>query len=76
MSYLYSVRSVIEDRDLSRAAAERSLILQALSERQAAARTSNPSRLPTRLLRYLHTLRPTASRPVVAPEPASTSTVK
>jgi hypothetical protein len=36
MSYIYSIHSVTEDRDLSRAAAERSLILQALSERQAA----------------------------------------
>ena len=36
MSYIYSVHTVTEDRDLSRAAAERSLILQALAERQAA----------------------------------------
>ena len=36
MSYIYSIHSVTEDHDLSRAAAERSLTLQALLERQAA----------------------------------------
>lgn len=76
MSYMYSVRTVTEDRDLSRAAAERSLILQALSERPAAARTSHPSRLPTRLLRYLRTLPRTASRSVVGSEPTPASTVE
>ena len=53
MSYLHAVRSVTEDRDLSRAAAERSLMWQALSERQDAARTAKSRRLPTRLVRYL-----------------------
>ena len=53
MSYFYAVRSVTEDRDLSRAAAERSLMWQALSERQEAARSLSSSRLPPRLLRYL-----------------------
>lgn len=78
MSYFYSVRSVTEDRDLSRAAAERSAILQAQSERQAAARTSDSSRLPTRLLRYLRTRRTarTAPRRLVAPEPTTASMVE
>jgi hypothetical protein len=78
MSYFYPVRSVTEDRDLSRAAAERSVILQAQSERQAAARTSDSSLLPTRLLHYLRTRRTsrTAPRRLVAPEPTTASMVK
>lgn len=75
MSYFYSVRSTTEDRDLSRAAAERSLMLQALSERRAAARTSNSSRLRIRLLRYLRTLR-TTPRPTVGPKPSPASWAK
>jgi len=65
MSYFYAVRSVTEDRDLSRAAAERSLMWQALSERQEAAQTLNSGRLPTRLLRYLRL----APRSLAGPEP-------
>jgi hypothetical protein len=33
MTYFYAVRTVDEDRDLSRAASERYLMMQALSER-------------------------------------------
>lgn len=71
MSDTFWLRSVTEDRDLSRAAAERYLMLQALSERQHAARTSDSSRLPTRLLRYLRT----APRRLVTPKPNSASMV-
>jgi hypothetical protein len=49
MSYHPSVRSVTEDRDLSRAASERYLMLQALSERQDRAPESSPSQLKTLL---------------------------
>ena len=75
MSYFYAIHSVTEDRDLSRAAAERSLILQALSERQAAVQVSQPKRTVTRLL-HLTMLRRTAPRPAVAPGPAAGSMVK
>ena len=74
MPYIYPIHSVTEDRDLSRAAAERTLMLQALSERQAAVRMTHPQRTLTRLL-HLRMLRRTAPRPVVAPEPAAASMV-
>ncbi len=45
MSDTFWLRSVTEDRDLSRAASERSLMLQALSERQAVGRSSSRHRL-------------------------------
>ena len=48
-----SLHGVIEDRDLSRAASERYLILEALAERRAAART-RVHRLPTWLPRPVH----------------------
>jgi hypothetical protein len=75
MSHIFSIHIVTEDRDLSRAAAERSLILQALSERQAAVRISQPQRTLTRLL-HMRMLRRTAPRRLVAPEPAAASMVK
>jgi hypothetical protein len=50
MSYHPSVRSVTEDRDLSRAASERYLMLQALSERQDPTPETSPSQLTTFLL--------------------------
>jgi len=53
MSYHYSPRTVTEDRDLTRAAAERYLMLQALSERQGAVPASRRWRLAT----YLQALR-------------------
>jgi hypothetical protein len=71
MSSHHAVRSVTEDRDLSRAAHERYLMLQALSERQDAARTSDSSPLPTRLLRYLRT----APRRLVTPKPNTANKV-
>ena len=69
MSHHHSLRNVTEDRDLTRAAHERYLMLQALSERQPAARTSDSSRHPTRLLRYLRT----APRRLVTPMPNAAS---
>jgi hypothetical protein len=75
MSYLYPTHPVTEDRDLSRAAAERSLMLQALSERQAAVEISPPRRIVTRLLRR-RMLRRTAPRRVTAAEPAAASMVR
>lgn len=47
MIYHPSLRSVTEDRDLSRAANERYLMLQALSERQDRASDSRRSQLAT-----------------------------
>ena len=76
MSYIYSLRSVAEDRDLSRAAAERYLLLQALSQRQGrgadlSARPDPDPAAPQRA--YVPTGAP---RPVVAPEPAVASMVE
>ena len=45
MSDTFWLRSVTEDRDLSRAASERYVMLQALSERQAVGRGSSRHRL-------------------------------
>jgi hypothetical protein len=45
MSEIYWLRSVSEDRELSRAASERFLMLQALSERSAPATQSSRHRL-------------------------------
>ena len=72
MSYPYSARSVAEDRDLSRAAAERYLMLQALSERQAPAPDSRPGRLVTLLGAVRARWRP-SPRTTVTAEPATTA---
>ena len=72
MSYQPFVRSVLEDRDLSRAAHERYLMLQALSERQAAAPDPRRSRLAT-FLRAVRALRPGSPRTTVTAEQATTA---
>ena len=72
MSYDYSVRSVTEDRDLSRAATERYLMLQALSERQVAAPDSRQSRLAT-LRQAVRALWRTSPRATVEVEQATTA---
>ncbi|SDS54166.1 hypothetical protein SAMN04488543_1929 [Friedmanniella luteola] len=69
MSYHPFVRSVIEDRDLSRAAYERYLMLQALSERQDRAPDSR-SRLAT-FLRACRALWPGSPRTTVTAEQAT-----
>jgi hypothetical protein len=50
----YGVRSVIEDRDLSRAASERYLMLQALTDRRAARDRRNTGWRRGRLHRLLN----------------------
>jgi hypothetical protein len=72
MSYHHSVRSVTEDRDLSRAAAERYLMLQALSERQDPASDSRRSRRAT-FLQAVRALRHNWSRRTVTAEQATTA---
>jgi hypothetical protein len=72
MSYHHSVRSVTEDRDLSRAAAERYLMLQALSERQDPASDSRRSRRAT-FLQAIRALRHNWFRRTVTAEQATTA---
>jgi len=68
--YQPHVRSVLEDRDLSRAANERYLMLQALSERQDPASDPGRSRLAT-FLRVVRNLWPRSPRTTVEAEQAS-----
>ena len=72
MSYHYSGRSVTEDRDLSRAAAERYLMLQALSERQGPVPDSRRSRLAT-FLQAIRARRQSSSGTTVMAEEATTA---
>ena len=72
MSYHPHVRTALEDRDLSRAAHERYLMLQALSERQ------NPAPDPGRrwlapVLRAVRALWPSSPRTKVTAEQATTA---
>ena len=48
---IYSLHSIRQDRDLSRAASERYLLLQALAERRSEVRANRVHRLLTRLSR-------------------------
>ena len=61
MSYQPYVRSVLEDRDLSRAAHERYLMMQALSERHDWTPDPGRSRLAT-FLRAVRALWPSSPR--------------
>jgi hypothetical protein len=70
MTY-FSLRSVTEDRDLSRAAAERYLMLQALSEPQVAAPDPGQSRLAT-VLGALRALWRTSPRTTLTGEQTTT----
>jgi hypothetical protein len=57
MSETFWLRSVSEDRDLSRAASERYLMLQALSARSASAERSSRHRLQAWCSSAVHRLR-------------------
>jgi len=72
MSYHHSLRNVTEDRDLSRAAAERYLMLQALSERQDPAPDSKRTRLAT-FLQAVRALRHHSPRATVTADHATTA---
>ncbi len=65
---IYSLRSVNEDRDLSRAASERYLLLQALSERRSKARAERGHRLLDWLPRHIRTV-PTRGSAATAESP-------
>lgn len=52
MHYFYGTRTMVQDRDLSRAAAERHFLLQAVAERAASSRGSS-TRLPRVSRRWL-----------------------
>jgi len=67
-----SVRSALEDRDLSRAAHERYLMLQALSDRQDPAPDPGRRRLAT-FLRPVRPLWPSSPRITVTAEQATTA---
>ena len=72
MSHHHSLRNVTEDRDLTRAAHERYLMLQALSERQDPAPDPGRSRLTT-FLRAVRALWPSSPRTTVTAEQATTA---
>jgi len=72
MSYHHSLRNVTEDRDLSRSAAERYLMLQALSERHDPASHTRRSRLAT-FLQAVRAPRHNTSRTTVTAEQATTA---
>jgi hypothetical protein len=67
MSYHHLLRSTAEDRDLTRAAAERYLMLQALSERQhPPPAVSHLSRLKA-IVQAVRVLRPSSSSAPIRP---------
>ena len=72
MSFDHYVRSGPDDRDLSRAASERYLMLQALSERADWAPHTGRSRIAT-FLHAVRALRPGSHRPAVTAEPAGSA---